>query len=396
MTHQSPEFVKHSRPKKRKIAEDEIPRKGTRVSEVAGPSNSCQDPIKMVRRANRKKNKGEGPSPLARKKESSSSTVDIITESNSSRPELHSTETRDLRKRNLKRKAEDLEEPLSKKKKKTMTEKEKVDYQRANFQEKYIELHQLGEGGFGSVFAGYRVKDKLPVAIKHVQIDKVVLKHEDENGREMALELAVMLKLRTMGQPSMVFLLDWYNLEQELILVMERPMPSDDLSCYVLEHRGPLSEKEAKIILKQLVEAAIHLENANVFHRDIKVDNILIETSSEGPRAYLIDFGLSCFDYQNQHELLCGVPETMPLDWFVCNSYTAGPTTVWQLGVVMFEILHKMLFSTTSYLSNNLQINKRLSKSKPNTFHISHSTYKSVLHHPVLLLWLFSSLLFAL
>ncbi|MEQ2210062.1 hypothetical protein XENOCAPTIV_007916 [Xenoophorus captivus] len=129
MTRQSPEFVKHSRPKKRKIAEDEIPRKRTRVSEVAGPSKSCQDPIKMVRRANRKKTKGEGPSPLARKKESSSSTVDINTESISSRPELHSAETRYL----TKRKAEDLEEPLSKKEKKTMTEREKVDYQRGQF-----------------------------------------------------------------------------------------------------------------------------------------------------------------------------------------------------------------------------------------------------------------------
>ncbi|MEQ2191565.1 hypothetical protein XENOCAPTIV_030408, partial [Xenoophorus captivus] len=116
------------------------------------------------------------------------------------------------------------------------------------FQEKYIELHQLAEGNFGSVYAGYRVKDKLPVAIKHVQKHNMLLKHEDENGREMALELAVMLKLRTMGQSGMVFLLDWYNLDQELILVMERPMPSDDLSCYIMDHGGSLKMKEAKVI----------------------------------------------------------------------------------------------------------------------------------------------------
>lgn len=35
----------------------------------------------------------------------------------------------------------------------------------AEFQEKYIELHQLGEGGFGFVFAGYRDEDKLPVSV---------------------------------------------------------------------------------------------------------------------------------------------------------------------------------------------------------------------------------------
>ncbi|MEQ2222228.1 hypothetical protein ILYODFUR_023990 [Ilyodon furcidens] len=74
----------------------------------------------------------------------------------------------------------------------------------------------------------------------------------------------------------------------------------------------------------------------------------------------------------------------MPLDWFFCGHYSAGPTTVWQLGGVLFEILHKKPFRTHSHLLNKLKINKRLSKSKPNPFHISHSTYKSVLHHPVL------------
>lgn len=35
----------------------------------------------------------------------------------------------------------------------------------AEFQEKYTELHLLGKGGYGSVFAGYREVDKLPVGV---------------------------------------------------------------------------------------------------------------------------------------------------------------------------------------------------------------------------------------
>lgn len=54
-------------------------------------------------------------------------------------------------------------------------------------------------------------------------------------------------------------------------------------------------------ILKQLVEAAAELESKQIFHRDIKVENILIETSSDVPRARLIDFGLSCFFKQRSH-----------------------------------------------------------------------------------------------
>ncbi|XP_047248509.1 serine/threonine-protein kinase pim-1-like isoform X3 [Girardinichthys multiradiatus] len=374
MTLQSPESVEDSRPKKRKRAKNETPRKRTRVSDVARPSTSCQDQIKTVMRTKRKITK-EGHSLPAKKKkglpehilttESSSSTVDITTESSSSRLVINSTETRHISERNLKRKDEDLKEPPRRKKMKKMeAEKERVDSQKAEFYKKYIELYKLGEGGFGSVYAGYREKDKLPVAIKHILKHNVVLKHKDENDSELALEVVIMLKLRTaiVGQPSILFLLDWYDLDQELILVMERPIPAEDLSQYLTDHRGSLKEKEAKIILKQLVEATVHLEYANIFHRDIKVDNILIQSRSEGPRVYLIDFGLSCFDDKKQHQLFCGVPETMPHDWFIHNCYIAGPTTVWQLGVVLFEILHKKLFKTTSFLSNKLKISKRLSK----------------------------------
>ncbi|XP_047248356.1 serine/threonine-protein kinase pim-3-like isoform X2 [Girardinichthys multiradiatus] len=404
MTLQSPESVEDSRPKKRKRAKNETPRKRTRVSDVARPSTSCQDQIKTVMRTKRKITK-EGHSLPAKKKkglpehilttESSSSTVDITTESSSSRLVINSTETRHISERNLKRKDEDLKEPPRRKKMKKMeAEKERVDSQKAEFYKKYIELYKLGEGGFGSVYAGYREKDKLPVAIKHILKHNVVLKHkvseqhhlglvllptgfpeafcvfpvfgmfQDENDSELALEVVIMLKLRTaiVGQPSILFLLDWYDLDQELILVMERPIPAEDLSQYLTDHRGSLKEKEAKIILKQLVEATVHLEYANIFHRDIKVDNILIQSRSEGPRVYLIDFGLSCFDDKKQHQLFCGVPETMPHDWFIHNCYIAGPTTVWQLGVVLFEILHKKLFKTTSFLSNKLKISKRLSK----------------------------------
>lgn len=35
------------------------------------------------------------------------------------------------------------------------------------FKAKYIEQDQLGEGGCGSVFAGYRRADNLPVSVTH-------------------------------------------------------------------------------------------------------------------------------------------------------------------------------------------------------------------------------------
>ncbi|XP_054893652.1 serine/threonine-protein kinase pim-2-like [Poeciliopsis prolifica] len=348
----STDSVEDNRPRKRKKAADDTPRRQIMVSQMAGASTRCQVPTRTMRRLN-----AEESSPPAKKKKKRllqrvrpkerSSSWDISSES-ISRPAS----------------AEDFEVPP--KKKKMKMEERRVDSltQRAKFQEKYIELHQLGDGGFGSVFAGYRVEGKLPVAIKHIPKDKVVIKHKDENGRELAMEAVIMLKLRsaTVPQLAMVSLLDWYDLDQELILVMERPMFAEDLLVYLKERGGCLNEKEAKIILKQLVEAALYLQNANIFHRDIKVENILIETTAKRLQVYLIDFGLSCFDDRRKHKLLCGTPEHLPLDWFMHSNYCAEPITVWQLGVVLFEVVHKMRFNTHSFLKNKLKISKRLSK----------------------------------
>ncbi|CAL8284663.1 unnamed protein product [Arctogadus glacialis] len=45
----------------------------------------------------------------------------------------------------------------------------------ADFDALYEELQQLGQGGFGSVFAGCRKEDRLPVAIKHIPTAKVTM-----------------------------------------------------------------------------------------------------------------------------------------------------------------------------------------------------------------------------
>ncbi|XP_032408016.1 serine/threonine-protein kinase pim-2-like [Xiphophorus hellerii] len=339
------------------------------VSQMAGASTRCQDTKRTMRRQRSNATKeAEESSPPAKKKKKGllqrvltkepPSSWDISSESSSFSPALCSTGVGDLRKRNLRRQKMKMMEMDE--------EREESQRDQSDFLEKYIELDQLGEGGFGFVFAGYRVEDKLPVAIKRIPKDNVVIKHKDENGRELAMEVAVMLEMRnlssSLGQSAFVTLLDWYDLDEHLIIVMERPMPSDNLSDYLMENNGCLKDKEAKIILKQLVEAALYLQNVNIFHRDIKVENILIKTTAEGLQVYLIDFGLSCFDDRREHELFCGTPDHFPLDWYVNTNYRAGPTTVWQLGVVLYEIVHRHQFQTSNFLSKKLKISKRLSK----------------------------------
>ncbi|XP_062414670.1 serine/threonine-protein kinase pim-3-like [Pungitius pungitius] len=151
-----------------------------------------------------------------------------------------------------------------------------------------------------------------------------------------------MLKLaaKSEGASPYLTLLDWYQLEEELVMVIERPIPATDLFDHIMGKGGFVKEKEAKIILRQLVDAALYLENKNIFHRDIKVENILIETSSKVPRVRVINFGLSCYDDKKEtyHEFFGTIftPEI-----HLNKGYKAGSTTVFQIGAVLFNTLHK-------------------------------------------------------
>lgn len=151
-----------------------------------------------------------------------------------------------------------------------------------------------------------------------------------------------------------------------------------------------------QIILKQLVAGALAFEDKNIFHRDIKVENVLIETGSDVPHVWLIDFGLSCFVPEDSFKVFYGtlscfsLPICLPIcfnpflnevsflyfagtvahappEWYSCCSYSAGPTTVWQLGVLLYESLHRKQFETQEFIRHKLKISKRLSKSKKHT-----------------------------
>lgn len=78
-----------------------------------------------------------------------------------------------------------------------------------------------------------------------------------------------------------------------------------DLLSFVRK-RTKLTENIAKFIFRQIIEALQYIHSQNVVHRDIKLDNILIDLSNN---IKLCDFGVSK-EYK-RGELMteqCGTP----------------------------------------------------------------------------------------
>ncbi|XP_037315993.1 serine/threonine-protein kinase pim-3-like [Pungitius pungitius] len=263
--------------------------------------------------------------------------------------------------RGNKRKVADAEDGPSSKRRLVTEDVEEEPTKQQEFEAKYKELDNIGQGGYGSVFAGYRRADNLPVAIKHIPIDKVWFTHED-NGNIISIEVAIMLKLAAESERTWPSLLDWYRLERELVLVMERPIHAKSFWRYLRAEGLSMTEEEVKIILRQLVDVALKLKRKDIFHRDIKTENILIETSSKVPRLLLIDYGVSCYDDWNRRYLEFYGSVTPPEIYGECG-YTAEPTTVFQIGAVLFDALHeeKKVFDTLKFYMGGQSLPKEMS-----------------------------------
>ncbi|XP_061608296.1 serine/threonine-protein kinase pim-3-like [Phyllopteryx taeniolatus] len=223
-------------------------------------------------------------------------------------------------------------------------------------EQKYETLSLIQKGGNGAVYGGIRKADGLVVAIKHIPKKRVRMCRLI-NAYLVPLEVVLMQQVG--GRQGIISLLDWYSLEREIVLVMERPVPCMDLFDYIYG-KGQMEEAEAKNILKQLVDAASTMDAANIFHQDIKLENVLVDSSGEVPRVWIIDLGNGCFGTTSVHTHFFGTADLAPPEIAACGEYKANPTTVWQLGILLYEILHCAPFQPEEFFPER-QIDARLS-----------------------------------
>ena len=148
---------------------------------------------------------------------------------------------------------------------------------------------QLGKGAFGKVNLALHLCSGKLVAIKSIHLAKIKsankknkLKYEIEIFKKMhhpfVSEYIIYITYR---------ILDTFETDKYIFIVMEY-ICGDLLN--LVRKRGKVPENLAKIIFKQIIEGLKYIHSKNIVHRDIKLDNILIDLKNT---VKICDFGVS-------------------------------------------------------------------------------------------------------
>ena len=90
-----------------------------------------------------------------------------------------------------------------------------------------------------------------------------------------------------MRHKSVVKLFETFETEKHYLFVMEL-CAGGDLLQYVRKRRK-LNENVAKYLFKQIIEGIGYIHSKNIVHRDIKLDNILLDNKGH---IKIADFGV--------------------------------------------------------------------------------------------------------
>ncbi len=203
---------------------------------------------------------------------------------------------------------------------------------------KFVKL--IGKGAFGKVTLGVHKLTGKYVAIK--TIDKSYMK-DDYSRRKVFQEVYILKKIR---HSCVIRLLEVFESPKHFLMVMEYA-GGGDLLQYV-KKRKRLDEETSKAIFKQIVYGLGHCHCRSVLHRDVKLDNVLMD--GEGG-VKLCDFGVSRL-VKKEHIIKeqCGTPAYLAPEIIIDEGYEGFYADIWSLGV----LLYAMLQGTVPFKANNI------------------------------------------
>ena len=201
----------------------------------------------------------------------------------------------------------------------------------SKFKEEYIVGKEIGQGAYATVRIAIHKASKIRVAIKIYEKSKIM-----DPQRKKSVKREIKL-LKMMSHPYIVKLHETYETNHHINIIMEY-VGGPSLYTYLKSQPNKkMNEIEGKRIFKQITEALQYCHHKSITHRDIKLENLLMD---ENKNIKLIDFGFSTFmPVEEKAKMFCGTPSYMSPEIVLKKEYCGPPADIWALGVLLFALL---------------------------------------------------------
>ena len=219
----------------------------------------------------------------------------------------------------------------------------------------YILEKSLGKGAFGEVFLALMKGDSSKkFAAKKLE------RTEIEKSEAMKYLKNEILILKKLNHPNIVKYETIKKTKKHFYLIMEfcnGGELSKALEKYQQKYGKPFSQEIVQHLMRQIIDAFKYIHSQHIIHRDIKLDNVLLNFETEKDKEDLnmmkatvkiIDFGFACFVKSGLLYSTLGSPINMdPIILKKLNASTKKArqlgydqkADVWSLGTICYEML---------------------------------------------------------
>ncbi len=196
----------------------------------------------------------------------------------------------------------------------------------------------LGAGGFGEVYKASLIKGQ-PVQAQGYVCKKII--KEKVKKAQMSKEVKIMMLLTLRPHKNVGTLVKVFEDSKHVYIIMPQ-YTGGDLGDLEETKPQPRNEVEVASIMRQLFSGIEHMHELGIVHRDLKLENLMLEDPSSGEmQLKIIDFGLSAKvtkDAPSELKDGCGTIEYIAPEVVKGVGY-GKPVDIWGAGIIMYTLL---------------------------------------------------------